>query len=179
LGSILSWSGLLAWLVAIACVALGWRKRRNIELLRAAGPQRLLAELTGECGEPEQLEDGARRMAIAELNQRLADVSFELDVLPATFAALARISLASGAALTLVSVLTESGEGPFVHAFRLGMAASGGVAGALAVAGIGRAAKRRSTQIREEWDGSSRVVGKALGTSLAASGRIRGNSFPE
>lgn len=179
MGSILSWAGLLAWLVAIACVALGWRKRRTIEQLRAAAPPRLLAELTGEGAEPEQLEDGARRMAIAELNQRLADVSFELDVLPATFAALTRISLASGAGLTLVSAMTESGEGPFMHVFRMGVAASGGVAGALAVAGIGRAAKSRSTQIREEWDGSSRVVGKALGTSLAASGRIRGNSFPD
>jgi hypothetical protein len=179
LGSIVSWSALVAWFVALVCAALGWRKRGSLERLLPGVPERLLAELTTDSRKSEELGDRERRMAIAELNLRLADVSFELDVLPATFAALTRITLASGVALAVICALTTHSEGPLTRAFRIGLAAGGGFAGALAVAGIGRVAKGRSAQIREEWDGASRVVGKALGTSLAAAGRIRGNSFPE
>jgi hypothetical protein len=179
MGSLLSWWALFAWLVASACAAFGWHKRRGIEQLCPADSQRLIVELSGDFQNPEELDEGARSLAIAELNLRLADVAFELDVLPATFVALTRISLASGVGLAVLSALSEADGSPIQRAFRVGAAASGGCAGALAVAGFGRAARARAAQIRELWDSSSRVVGKALGTSLAGSSRIHANSFPE
>jgi hypothetical protein len=169
---------LFAWLVASACAAFGWRKLRRIEQLRPADSERLIADLSGELRSPEAWDDGARRLAIAELNLRLADVAFELDVLPATFIALTRISLASGVGLAVISALSGADGSPILRAFRVGAAASGGCVGALALAGFGRAAKARTAEIREQWDASSRVVGKALGTTLAASSRIHGSSFP-
>jgi hypothetical protein len=182
MGSVLSWSALLAWLVASVCTAFGWRRRRSIEQLCPADSQQLLAELSGEVGNPEELDAGARSLAIAELNLRLADIAFALDVLPATFVALMRISLASGVGLALVSALSAADGSPILRAIRVGAAASGGCAGALAVAGFGRAARARAVQIRQLWDSSSRVIGKALGTQLAGtagSSRIHGSSFPE
>ena len=172
------WSALFAWLVAIACIALAWRRRRGIERLRPPQEPDLLDELTGGETASASLSDVARRLAIAELNQRLADVSFELDVLPATFTALIRIALASGSALALVSFIVATDDVPLVRAFRLAAAALAGLVGAGGVATIGRAARARIGQIREEWDRSSREIGKALGTSLAGSESIRGNRFP-
>jgi hypothetical protein len=150
-----------------------------MEQLCPIDSQRLIAELSGDLQNPEELDEGARRLAIADLNLRLADVVFELEVLPATFVALARISLASGVGLAVISALSGAEGSPILRAFRVGAAASGGCAGALAVAGFGRAARVRTAQIRQLWDSSSRVVGKALGTSLAGSSRIHGSSFPE
>jgi hypothetical protein len=172
------WSALFAWLVAIACIALAWRSRRGIERLRPPQKPQLLDELTGGEIATAALSEVARRLAIAELNQRLADVSFELDVLPATYTALIRIALASGTALALVSFIIATDDAPLVRVLRLAAAALAGLVGAGAIATIGRTAKARISQIREEWDRSSREIGKALGTSLAGSESIRGNSFP-
>jgi hypothetical protein len=144
--------------------------------------QQLLSELTADFEISRGLDEVARRWAVAELNQRLADVSFELKLQPATFAALIRISLATGSALGLVSFLTSTDRSPFERALQLGIAAVGGLAGAGAVAVIGRSAKARAGKIQESWDTSSRGIGKALGTSLVGPERIRasgGNSFPE
>jgi hypothetical protein len=172
------WSALFAWLVAIACVALAWRRRRGIERLRPPSKPHLLGELTGGETATAGMSDLARRLAIAELNQRLADVSFELDVLPGTYTALIRIALASGSALALVSFIIATDDAPLARALRLAAAALAGFVGAGGVATIGRSAKVRTGQIREEWDRSSREIGKALGTSLTGSESIRGNSFP-
>jgi hypothetical protein len=165
--STIPWSALFAWLVALSCVALAWRRRRTLDTLEPPEVQRLLLELTDEAGTLEALDQVARRFAIAELNQRLGDVSFELDVLPATFTALTRISLASGSALALVGFLTSAGDSPVVRAVRLAFAALGGLTGAGTVAAIGRSAKAHSGRIREKWDRSSREIGKALSASLA------------
>jgi hypothetical protein len=176
--STLPWSALFAWLVAVACVALGWHRRRALEGLAPPERQRLLDELTGDEGRSAEHDEPARRLAIAELNQRLADVSFELDVLPATYTALIRISLASGSALALVSFVTANDEVPLARALRLAIAALGGLLGAGTVAAIGRSARARTRQIRDTWDSSSREIGKTLGTSLAGPPAPRGNSFP-
>jgi hypothetical protein len=173
-----AWPAFLAWAVAIACVALAWLKRSSLELLAPPDRAQLLAELTPASENPEASEEVARRLAIAELNQRLADVSFQLDVLPATHAALIRISLASGSALALVGFLVWPDEAPLARAMRLVLAAFAGLSGAGGVAIIGRMAKVRSRQIKEKWDSSSRDIGKALGASLEAPAGNRGNSFP-
>lgn len=173
-----AWPAFLAWAVAVACVALGWQKRSSLEPLAPPGCEQLLTELMPARENPGAVEDVARRLALAELNQRLADVSFALGVLPATYAALIRISLASGSALALVSFLIGSDEKPLARALGLALPIFAGLSGAAAVAIIGRVAKARCRQIREKWDGSSRDVGKALGASLEAPAGIRGNSFP-
>jgi hypothetical protein len=168
----------LAWLVAGTCVALAWRRRRSLERLAPPEREQLLAELVSGSENPLQLEEVERRFAVAELNQRLADVSFELDVLPATYAALIRISLASGSALAVAGFLSSADLAPLVRTLRLALAALAGLSGAGLVAAIGRSAKQRSRQIKEKWDNSSRDIGKALGASLAGPAGIRGNSFP-
>lgn len=108
----------------------------------------------------------ARELLIAELNQRISDLAFVLGTLPATFTALTRISLASGSALSLLAfVSADSASGP-VRTVRVVLCAVSGLVGAGVVASIGRVAKQRVLRIREEWDRSSREVGKALGAGL-------------
>ena len=111
-----------------------------------------------------------RSAAIADLNQRLSDVSFELGLLPARFTALTRISLASGTALALFGYIGATESSPLDRVFRLAACGLAGVVGAATVLAIGRTAKLRGQNIREGWDRSSRETGKALGTTLAAPG---------
>jgi hypothetical protein len=165
--STVPWSALFSWLVALSCAALAWRKRRTLDALEPPEVQRLLLQLTDDVATPEALDPVARRLAIAELNQRLGDVSFELGVLSATYTALTRISLASGSALALVGFLTSTGDAPVARAVRLAFAAFGGLTGAGTVAAIGRSAKTQAARIREKWDRSSREIGKALSAALA------------
>ena len=170
---------LLAWLLALVCVALAWRKHRLLERLIPPAPPQLLSELVGGNANSGALAEVEQRLAIAELNQRLADVSFELDLTPATHAALVRISLASGSALGLLGFVTTSDEPALRRALLLIIVGLAVLTGAAAVALIGRLAKARTKQIRAAWDSSSRDIGNALGTSLAAARSMRGNSFPE
>ena len=164
------WPTFLAWLIACGCLSLGWRRLSTFTPLAAPQPACLLQQLTGDVSR-EALSDAGRLAAIAELNQRLADVSFELSVAPSLFTALIRISLASGAGLTLMLALLDvAAESPWQRAARLGVCALGGFVGALGLALVGRLANGRATRIREDWDRASRQVGKALGTSLQSAG---------
>ncbi|MEO6600046.1 MAG: hypothetical protein ABIQ16_09260 [Polyangiaceae bacterium] len=133
----------------------------------------LLDELTGDLGSERGRSGEPQRFAIAELNQRLSDVSFALGLLPSTFTALIRISLASGSALALLG-FTEVGSGrlPLDTALRAGLCAVSGLVGAGVVAAIGRSAKRRSSELRLEWDRVSRELGKQLGTSLEQASHV-------
>ncbi len=137
-------------------------------MLSPPSSRTLLRELAVDI-EPAALDDVARRLAIAELNQRLSDVSFELEVMPSTFAALVRICLASGSALALVGFLVAPEAPVTLRAVRLVAAAAAGLCGAIVVAVVGRSAKNDARKIRENWDAASRDIGKALGTTLAAS----------
>ena len=128
----------------------------------------LLLALEVDAHSAADLDDNARRLAIAELNQRLSDIAFELEVLPSTFTALVRISLASGSGLALVGFLTAVDLPPTLRAIRLAVAAAAGLIGALVVAIVGRSAKKDAREIRGKWDASSREVGKTLGTALAS-----------
>jgi hypothetical protein len=141
--------------------------------LGAPAPSALLSELLAEVGASAVESEFVRRAAIADLNRRLADVSFELGSLPARFTALTRICLASAMALSLFGYIDANAEprAPFQRVLQLISCAAGGASGAVCVLGIGRAAKRRSAEIREEWDRSSRQTGKTLGTSLEAAER--------
>lgn len=118
--------------------------------------------------------DVIRRAAIADLNRRLSDVSFQLGSLPARLTALTRICLASGTALALfgyIGASAASANPAFERVVAFVACAASGVVGAACVLTIGRMAKQRSAEIREEWDRSSREAGKALGTSLEAPAR--------
>lgn len=166
----MGWQIIVAWLVAAACSLLAARLLSSLRLLSAPEPSTLLTELLAEVGASAADSELVRRAAIADLNQRLADVSFELGLLPARFTALTRICLASGTALALFGYIgaNPSERSPIERVATLAACAAGGLLGAGCVLGIGRLAKQRSTAIREAWDRSSRDTGKALGTSLEA-----------
>jgi hypothetical protein len=167
----LGWELVLAWLVAAACSLLALRLLRLVQRLSAPDPAALLSELLAEIGANAIDSEVVRLAAIAELNRRLADVSFELGLLPARFTALTRICLASGTALALFGYISASARSPIDRVTGLAACAVGGLLGAACVLGIGRAARERSAAIREGWDRSSRDSGKALGTSLEARAR--------
>lgn len=156
------WPLLVAWMVIAGCIAIGWRRLSSLTRLEAPSSERLLYQLVGPRGAGTPPLDEVRRAAVAELNQRLSDVAFELDLLPATFTALTRISLASGSALALVAFM-QSGEcAPVERTWRVGLCAVSGLVGASVVTMIGRSAKRRVIAVRTAWDRTSREVGKSL-----------------
>ena len=136
--------------------------------MSAPQPSALLSELLAEVGASSVDSESVRRAAIADLNRRLSDVSFELGSLPPRFAALTRICLASGTALALFRYIGAKDEvlGPLERVVSLASCVGGGALGAACVISIGHMAKQRSAVIREQWDRSSRETGKSLGTSL-------------
>jgi hypothetical protein len=162
----LGWPTPTAWLIVSICVGLGWLRLSRIAGLNPPNSQLLLDELLAEASPGEVVAEGTRRAAIAELNQRIADVSFELSLLPATFTALTRISLASGSALALFGFMESADNEPMQRTLRVAVCAVSGLVGAGAVAAIGRSAKLRVARIREGWDRLSREIGKSLGTGL-------------
>jgi hypothetical protein len=173
----LRWEFVIAWAVAALCSLLALRLWRGLRRSNAPLPSALLNELLAEVGADSADAEWVRRAAVAELNRRLSDVAFELGSLPARFTALTRICLASGTALALIGYIGASGNQgdqnageptPLARVIELVVCAAGGLVGALCVATIGRMAKQRSTEIRQEWDRASRETGKALGTSLEA-----------
>jgi hypothetical protein len=160
----IGWQALAASSTAIFCVLFAIRHLRSIATLRPPDPGRLLSDLLAELGVEDARSE--KRAAVADLNQRLFDVSFELGLLPARFTALTRICLSSCTAWGLFGYIgatertvAERGLGFIVCAF-------GGLFGAGAVLFIGRTAKQRTGLIRASWDRTSREVGKALGTTL-------------
>ena len=164
------WRVPAATLISAACIALAWRRSAKLAGLAPPAPTALLAELDAES--PATVgESGAeqKRLAmIAELNQRLADVSFELGLLPALFTALTRVCLASGTALTLLGFL-DWAQAPLNGGVRGFMCALSGLVGAGVVSALGRRAKRDVERTRQAWDRSSRELGRSLQTSLTAS----------
>lgn len=161
----MGWRTPLSWLIALGCIALAWRRFSALEALRPPAASTLLDELTEDLAAERGLSEEGRRFAIAELNQRIGDVSFALGLLPSTFTSLIRISLASGSALALLALM-DLGNAPLEGALRAAVCAVSGLVGAGVVSAIGRAAKQRITEIRLEWDRASRETGKELGASL-------------
>jgi len=175
----LRWEIVIAWSVAACCALLALRLLRGLQRSDAPASDALFRELLAEVGADSADADWVRRAAIAELNRRLSDVSFELGSLPARFTALTRICLASGTALALIGYIGASNLGneiakaptPLARVVDLVACAASGLVGAACVMTVGRMAKRRSQEIRERWDRTSRETGKALGTSLEAAVR--------
>jgi hypothetical protein len=164
----------------VLCSLFALRLLRGLRRSTVPEPTALLNELLAEVGADSVDSDLVRRAAIAELNRRLSDVSFDLGSLPARFTALIRICLASGTALALIGYIGASGHvanqsasppAPLERVIQLVACGAAGLVGAASVLTIGRMAKRRSAEIREEWDRTSRETGKALGTSLEAPAR--------
>lgn len=164
------WELVFAWLVAAVCALLALRLMRVLKRSNPPAAAELLRELLVEVGASGFDSEPIRRAAIAELNRRLSDVSFELGTLPARFTALTRICLASGTALSLFGYIgaNSNARSALERVLELVACAASGVFGAACVLTIGRVAKQRSAAIREQWDRSSREAGKQLGTSLEA-----------
>jgi hypothetical protein len=162
----LGWEPFLAWLSALLCSLLAVRILRSLSPLNAPEAPVLLTELLAELGVSSPDSEFVRRAAIAELNQRLSDVSFELGLLPARFTALTRICLASGTALALFGYIGANARVPLERMLGPLACAAAGLLGAACVQAIGRVAKERCAAIREAWDRASRETGKVLGTSL-------------
>lgn len=156
--------------MAAFCTSLAVRLLRSLRSAGAPSPSQLLNELLTEVGADSFESELVRRAAIAELNRRLADVSFELSSLPARYTALTRISLASGTALALFGYIGSSARlvSALERVLELVACGASGVVGAACVLTVGRMAKGRVAAIREDWDRTSRETGKALGTSLEA-----------
>lgn len=166
----MGWPTFLAWLVAASCALLALRRLRSLQLLRPPEPDTLLSELLAEAGAIHTASELVRRAAIADLNQRLSDVSFELELLPARITALTRICLASGTALALFGYIGAHSDtrSALERALALAVCVAAGLSGATCVQIVGRLAKQRVAAIRDDWDRSSREAGKALGTALEA-----------
>lgn len=162
--------------MAAFCCVLAWRQLRGLQRWNAPAPAALLSELLAEVGASALDSELVQRAAIAELNRRLADVSFEIGSMPARLTALTRICLASGTALALFGYIgaSASTRSALERVLELVACAAGGLIGAACVLSVGHMAKQRSSEIREAWDRSSRELGKALGTSLeSAAGAAR------
>ncbi len=171
----MGWEPFLAWSVAALCTLLAARLARALSRLNAPEPGALLRDLLAEVGARAADSEFVCSAAIAELNQRLADVSFELGLLPARFTALTRICLASGTALAVLGYIGDHADARAPERLvGLLACAAAGLFGAACVRFLGRMADRRSAAIREGWDRTSRETGRALGTSLEAAGGSRG-----
>ena len=153
-----------SWLVALGCIALAWRRFSLLERLNPPTVSVLLEELLSEFERPEG--ETARRFAIAELNQRISDVSFQLSLSPVLYQALVRVCLASGPALALLGFIDFMAPTMTLALIRSAVCALSGFVGAGIVVTIGRAARVRVTEIRAAWDRCSREAGKTLGTEL-------------
>src|SRR3954464_11814022 len=92
------WRVLVAALISAGCGALAWRRLSKLARLAPPPVSTLLRELAAENPAPVGACDAEQwRLAmIADLNQRLGDISFVLDLIPPTYAALTRVCLASG-----------------------------------------------------------------------------------
>jgi hypothetical protein len=103
-----------------------------------------------------------RAAAVAELNDCIAELSRELEVGAAVPRAAGRIALFSGVGLAVVAVATGLSAAGGV-ALRPALVAFGsGLLGALACAGLGRAADARSRRQREAWEELRRVLDRVL-----------------
>lgn len=161
------WQAPSAWLIGIGCVILAARQARRLTALEAPQPERLLRELLEEVA-PFELDEAARRRAlVAELNERLSDVAFQLELLPARFTALTRIALASGSGLALVGYIGSSDRPALERVVGLSACAVAGLVAAGLVATLGRTAKAKAAQLRQNWDRASRDTGTSLGIERA------------
>jgi len=161
--------------VAALCLLLAMRQLSLLRSLKAPEPAALLSELLAEVGAGALDAELVQRAAIAELNRRLADVSFELGSLPARFTALTRICLASGTGLALFGYIgaNANGHSPLECVLELVACGAAGLIGAACLLSVGHMAKQRSVELREAWDRSSREIGKSLGTSLESGPGLR------
>lgn len=164
------WRVLAAALISAGCGALAWRRLSKLARLAPPPVSTLLRELAAENPAPAGAGDVEqwRLSMIADLNQRLGDISFALDLIPPTYAALTRVCLASGTALALLGLL-DAARSPLAGGVRALMCAVSGLVGASVVFSLGRTAKRVVQRTREAWDRTSREVGRALPALLTAS----------
>lgn len=160
------WHAPSAWSIAAGCVALAARQLRKLRRVVAPLPKQLLAELQEEAAGFGLDDEQRRRAMVAELNQRLSDVSFELGLMPARFTALTRIALAGSTGLALFGYIGSSDRPALERVAGLAICALAGLSGAVGVLFLGRMAKDRARATREAWDRSSRETGTAIGASL-------------
>jgi hypothetical protein len=176
---------ILAWLVAAACIAASARWLvRMLELARSA--EALLAALRAigagaargrdESMVQDQLGDaiGAPSDAhrIAALNDRLADVSRELQVGSDIPRAATRIALFSGTALAVIE-LSRSLPQPSVASVALSFLA--GVTGSLVSAQLGRLGGAAAARTRAAWNEVIRRVEKAARTAAGPASSTGGS----
>jgi hypothetical protein len=158
---------LIAWSIAVACVAVTAKRFRRLSVMTAhVGP--VLRELdvrrrTGRVGAVLERELGevfdapSPEHATAAINDRLAEVARDLSVGSELPSAAARIALFAGTGLALIEVArTLPGPIPIQGAL---LAFAGGVVGAVSCAELGRRSASMSRALRESWDA---VAARAL-----------------
>lgn len=174
-------SAILAWGIALACIAAALRR---LGALLAAG-QRVAAvrRALATTGSPEPQESEAvlwvrevrsaptRESQVALLNEELSDVARLTSVGAEVPKATGRIALFSGGALALFDLSQHlSGGSELLWA---GAAFAAGLIGFLGCVEVGRRAKESSARLREAWNEvSRRIIPDTRTTSHPTTARV-------
>jgi len=131
----------LAWIVALACAAVVWRRAQRLSALELPSVDTLLGRLG-----PDELRNP--KLARAELDEWLSDVDGATRVGSELARALSRVTLASGTALALLALLSNASAPPWAAVFSAFLA---GIVGVFATGFFGRVAEKRARAAREHW----------------------------
>jgi hypothetical protein len=152
----------VALLVGTACVlaaAARWRALapgadlsagHGVDARARALATRLLGVLEAEAFIEAVQRAPSREHTVAEINERSADLSRELDARAAVPRSAARIALSTGVLFAVVELSVELGSPGGISAWAVAPFAIGAVA-AVTSAQLGRLADSRSKQVRAEW----------------------------
>lgn len=136
---------ILSWLSAFACIAAVWSRARRLGRIALPSSAVLVARVrSADCADPEE----ARLRARMDLDELLLEVDKETRVGAELPRSLARVSLASGTALSLLALIQSM---PSPAWLPVGAAFLGGFAGLSGASGFGRVADARARAAREHW----------------------------
>jgi hypothetical protein len=143
---------IVAWLVAAACAGVAVARVRRLRALPLPSADVLLERVQqGEAG-----VSGARNA----LDELVAEVDGATRVGSEWPRALARVSLASGTALSILGMIERPTQPPWTWVASAFLA---GMSGMLTAAFLGRMAEQRARRAREHWSSAARRVRMRLG----------------
>lgn len=141
----------LAWLVAAVCVAVVYARARRLSAIELPTTEALVERALAEGGaEPSVEHQALRRIALDEI---VGDIDRETRRGAEWARALARVSLASGTALSLLGMIERRSSADWIAIAATFLA---GVVGSVGTAFVGRLADERSRRVREHWSGAVR-----------------------
>lgn len=150
---------IVALAVTLACVGVMLqrvRRLQRVELPSASVLVERAKESSGNSADPARVS--------LELDEFVRDLDGDTRALPELGSALARVALASGTALALVTIATNFGFSALPFA---GACFGVGVVGAMAVSYLGRLASARSRAIRSHWTDACAKARRRIGAANA------------